>query len=118
MLRNRHRENIFRPILGCAISHTKLPFFTFSKKFKKSKKPRFCIRNYALGVYCMAFSIGFVLEHFFLCRHFFPLEIWETILPVFRVFQRKLKVVPKKGHFLAFLRHPLWPNDIIVAPDG
>ena len=40
------------------------------------------------------------------------------MLPVYRVFQRKLKMVPKKDHFLAFLRHPLWPINIVVAVDG
>ena len=54
----------------------------------------------------------------FFCRRYFHGEIWEIILPVFRVFQRKLKMVPKKDHFLAFLRHPLWPINIVVAVDG
>ena len=52
------------------------------------------------------------------CRRWFHGEIWKTISPVFRVFQRKLKMVSKKAIFLAFLRQPLWPNDILVAPDG
>ena len=54
----------------------------------------------------------------FFCRRCFHGEIWETILPVFSIFQRKLKMVPKKDHFLEFLRHPLWPINIVVAPDG
>ena len=54
----------------------------------------------------------------FFCRRYFHGEIWEMILPVFRVFQRKLKMVPKKDHFLAFLRHPLWQINIVVAVDG
>ena len=47
MLRYRHQENTPRPILGVVIFHTKSSFFAFLKNFKKSKKCRFCMRNYA-----------------------------------------------------------------------
>ena len=32
--------------------------------------------------------------------------------------ENPVKMVPRKGHFLLFFRHPLWPNNIVVAPDG
>ena len=54
----------------------------------------------------------------FFCSRCFHGEIWETISPVFRIFQRKFKMVPKVGHSLAFLGYSLWPNDIVMAVDG
>ena len=38
---------------------------------------------------------------------------------LFSEFFREIQNGPKKkGHFWAFLRHPQWPNDIVVAVDG
>ena len=76
-----------------------------------------------LGVFswCLLHSIFCWLRRgilCFFCRCCFHGEIWETISPVFRIFQRKFKMVPKVGHFLSFLEYPLWPNDIVVAVDG
>ena len=102
-------------------------FFDFLKFFKKAKNDDFVWKITAprmgLGVFswCLLCSIFRWLRRgilCFFCRRCFHGEIWKTISPVFRVFQRKLKMVPKKGHFLAFLGQPQWPNDIVVAPHG
>ena len=127
MLRYRHQENSPRPILGGAISHTKSPFFTFWNISKNRKNADFVweITPYRMGLgqfsWCLLHGIFRRLRRgilCFFCRRCFHGEIWETISPVFRVFQTKLKMVPKKGYNLSFLRHPLWPNDIVVAVDG
>ena len=121
-------KNVFLdPSYGVKFLVQNQGFFNFLNFFEKGKNGDFVwgITPPRIGPgvfsWCLLHSIFCWLRRgilCFFCRCCFHGEIWETISPVFRIFQRKFKMVPKVGHFLAFLGYSLWPNDIVMAVDG
>ena len=102
-------------------------FFAFSKIFEKSKKQQFCMRNYFPQDGSRSIFLVSIAWHFPSATSWYTLFFlqalfsWRNLgnnIACFQSFSRITQNGPKKGHFLAFLRHPLWPNDIVVTPDG